>query len=97
MLNERVEIVIRGRKLTVEMEGLTPMEINSLSQQVEGRMAEVEKDSGIPDSGKLAVLTAMEFAAEIWRLKAQQENRRLAEERKVDELIVALQNAIEAK
>lgn len=97
MINDKVDIEIRRYKLTVEMEGHTQLEVNSLAQAVAAKMEEVERDSNVVDTYKLALLTALEFAAEINRLKSQQENQRLMDERKLDEIIVGLQNALEPR
>lgn len=97
MLNEKVDIEIRRYKLTVEMEGLTPIEIVSLAQMVSEKMKEIEKQSEVVDSYKLALLTAMELAGEAARLKSQHQNQRTLEDRKLDEMIVALQNGIESR
>lgn len=94
MINEKVDLEIRRYKLTVEMEGLTPIEINSLAQLVGEKMKEIEKDSNVVDSYKLALLTALELAGEVRRLKTQLENQRLLEDRKLDEMIVSLQNGL---
>ncbi|MBI4348074.1 MAG: cell division protein ZapA [Elusimicrobia bacterium] len=97
MINDKVDLEIRRYKLTVEMEGLTPIEINSLAQLVSEKMKEIEKDSNVVDSYKLALLTALELAGEVTRLKTQLENQRLLEDRKLDEMIVALQNGLEPR
>lgn len=97
MLNEKVDIEIRRYKLTVEMEGLTQLEVNSLAQMVSERMGEIEKDSNVVDTYKLALLTALEFAGEITRLRSQQDNQRMMEDRKLDEMIVAVQNSLEPR
>ena len=97
MLNDKVDIEIRRYKLTVEMEGLTPIEVNSLAGLVDDKMKEIEKDSNIVDTYKLALLTALEFAGEVARLKEQIDNQRRAEDRKMDEMIVALQNGVETR
>ncbi len=97
MINEKVDIEIRRYKLTVEMEGLTQLEVNSLAQAVSEKMLEIERDSNIVDTYKLALLAALEFAAEINRLKSQHENQRLMDERKLDEVVVGLQNALEPR
>jgi len=94
-MNEKVEIEIFHRRLTVEMEGLTPMEINSLAQKVSERMNEVhDNNRKIADSSKLAILTALEFAAENYRLKEATATDRLVLERKLDELSLSLQSAL---
>ncbi len=97
MMNEKVDIEIRRYKLTVEMEGLTPIEINSLAGLVSDKMKEIEKDSNIVDTYKLALLTALEFAGEVTRLKEQMDNQRRLEDRKMDEMIVVLQNGVEPR
>ena len=95
MLNEKVEIEIRGRKLTVEMEGVTPLEVQSLAQTVNERMTLIEKESKIVDSSKLAILTALEIAADNQRLHMQLKDLSLIEERKVDAMTVSLQKALD--
>ena len=95
MLNEKVEIEIRGRKLTIEMEGVTPLEVQALAQTVNDRMAQIEKESKVVDSSKLAILTALEIAAENQRLQMQLKDLSLIEERKVDAMTVSLQKALD--
>lgn len=98
MLNEKVPIEVRGRRMEVELEGLTPIEVTSIAGEVSDRMSDIERaNPKVADTGKLAILTALEFAAELRRLKAQQENDRLAEDHKIDEMTVALQNALETR
>ena len=41
-MNEKVEILIGTRRLTVEIEELTPIEINALAQKVTERIAELQ-------------------------------------------------------
>ena|SRR5687767_2762937 len=95
MLNERVDVEIYGRKLTVEMEGLTQLEVHSLAQLVSDKMADIAKDSKIVDSSKLAILTALEVAAENQKLRDQLENLRVVEERKIDSMVLALEQVLE--
>lgn len=97
MMNEKVDIEIRRTRLTVEMEGLTPIEINALAGLVSDKMKEIEKDSNIVDTYKLALLTALELAGEASRLREQLDNQRRLEDRKLDEMIVALQNGVEPR
>lgn len=97
MLNEKVDIEIRRYKLTVEMEGLTQLEVNALAQVVSDKMAEIEKDSNVVDTYKLALLASLELAGELMRLKTQQDNQRMVEDRKLDEMLVTLQNAVETR
>lgn len=97
MLNEKVEVEIRGYRLTIEMEGLTPIEVNSLASQVHEKMKEIERDTEVVHTYKLALMAALAFAAELSRLKSNQDHQRSSEERKLDEMIVSLQNGLEAR
>ena len=96
-MNEKVDIEIFRRKLTVEMEGMTPIEINSLAQRVSEKMTEIaEHNNKIADSSKLAILTALAFAAELSKVRENVDTERLVLERKLEELGLALQTALSA-
>ena len=94
MINEKVEIDVYGRKLTVEIEGLTQLEITSLAQNLSDKMKQIAKESEIVDSSKLAILTALETLAERARINTQEDNMRRAEERMLEHMIAGLQNAL---
>lgn len=94
MLNEKVDVEVYGRRFTVEFEGITPIEIPSLAKELTQKLEQVGKESGIVDTSKLAVLVALQYLVEIKRLKAQQENDRLAEERTLERMVVSLQNTL---
>ncbi|MBI5631558.1 MAG: cell division protein ZapA [Elusimicrobia bacterium] len=94
-MNEKVDIEIFRRKLTVEMEGLTPIEINALAQKVHEKMAEIsESNPKIADSSKLAIITALDFAAELEKIREARQTELRVAERKMDEMALALQNAL---
>ena len=65
MLNDKIDIEVCGRKLTVEMEGLTQLEVLSLAREVSERMQDIARESKMVDTQKLAILTAMELAADV--------------------------------
>ena len=96
-MNEKVDVEIFKRRLTLEMEGLTPLEISQLASQVSAKMAEVaSRHKSIADSSKLAILTALEFAAELSRAQAANDTSRRVIEHKVDEIADALKAALSA-
>ena len=65
-MNEKVEVQIGTRRLTVEMEGLTPIEINALAQKVTERMIELQQQNNkVADTSKIALLVALSFAADL--------------------------------
>ena len=96
-MNEKVDIEIFRRRLTVEMEGLTPMEISALAQKVHDKMTEIsEQNNKIADSSKLAILAALHFAAELQASKDAQSTQGMALERRVEELNQSLRAALAA-
>lgn len=94
-MNDKVTVEIFGRRLTIEMEGLSQLEVNALAQMVDERMREVAASSKIVDSSKLAILTALDIAAELQRMKSRMEDFDRVEESKVDRMLVALEKALE--
>lgn len=94
-LNEKVDIEIYKRRFTVEMEGLTPIEINTLAQMVEEKMHEAAAENPkIADSSKLAILAALKIAADSFKAAAAHDTLNRAAEHKVEELALALQSAL---
>ena len=65
-MNEKVEVQIGMRRLVVDIEGLTPIEINALAQKVSERVAELQvQNKNVADTSKIALLVALSFAAEL--------------------------------
>lgn len=96
MLNEKVDIAVYGRKMTVEIEGITPLEIHALAKELGDKMRKIERDQDIVDTSKLAILAALEYLAEIQRLKARQDTVKSAEENAYEQMMISLRNAIAA-
>lgn len=94
MINEKMDIVVYGRKLTVEMEGITEIELSALASELTARMEAIAKESQIVDSSKLAILTALECLAELSRLKGQADILKRVDEQSVEKMIVSLQNTL---
>lgn len=96
-MNEKVEVQIGPRRLTVEMEGLTPLEINGLAEKVGERLREVQgANKGVADSSKLALLVALTFAAELEKEKAAHRTTQSMLENKAENLSRALRESLEA-
>jgi cell division protein ZapA (FtsZ GTPase activity inhibitor) len=93
-MNDKVDIEIYKRKITVEIEGLTPIEINALARKVDERMQEISALTGVIDSSKLGILTALHFAADQARIVESQDTQTRFVESKVEELSYALQQAL---
>ena len=93
-MNQKVNIEIRKRKLIVEMEGLTPLEINSLAAEVANRIDEIEEVNHIADSSKLGILAALEYAAEVHRLQNAHADASRVVEHKLDQINLSIQGAL---
>jgi len=96
-MNERVEIQIGTRRLVVDMEGLTPIEINALAQKVSDRMAELlGQNKTVADTSKIALLAALSFAAELDKERSAHDTTRRVLENKAAELSQSLRDSLEA-
>lgn len=93
-LNERVDIEVYGRKLTVEMDGITELEVHALAQQLTEKMRQIAQESQVVDSSKLAILVALDLAAELSRLQNQQDTLQYMNETKLSELIDTLKSTL---
>ena len=80
-MNEKVEVQIGTRRLVVDIEDLTPIEINALAQKVSERMAELQQQNNkVADTSKIALLTALSFAGDLDKeARAHETTRRLLE------------------
>ena len=94
-MNEKVDIEIFKRRLSVEIEGLTPLEISTLAKQVSDKMGEIfNQHKNVADGSKLAILTALDFAAELSKVKDASETSRRVLEHKLDHLTELLKASL---
>lgn len=94
-MNEKVDIEIFKRRLSVEIEGLTPFEISALAQKVSDKMTEIAaQNKTIADSSKLAILTALHLAAELEKAKEGHDTDRRVVEHKLDGVTDTLRSAL---
>jgi cell division protein ZapA (FtsZ GTPase activity inhibitor) len=96
-VNEKVEVQIGTRRLTVEIEGLTPIEINALAQRVTERMSELQQQNNkVADTSKIALLVALSFAADLDKeVRAHETTRRMLEN-SADRLSQSLRESLDA-
>lgn len=96
-MNEKVEVQIGPRRLVVELEGLTPLEINSLAEKVSDRMKDVSgQNKTVADSSKIALLVALTFAAELEKERSAHRTTQQLLENKADQLSRSLRESLEA-
>jgi cell division protein ZapA (FtsZ GTPase activity inhibitor) len=96
-MNEKVEVQIGSRRLVVEMEGLTPMEINMLAQKVSERMTELQgQNKTVADTSKIALLVALSFAAELDKETRNHDTTRRMLENAAERISQSLRESLDA-
>lgn len=96
MNNTEVEVKVRGRLVKFPaVDGLTPIEVSTIIWQVEEKIKHIEEKMNIPDTGKLAMLAAYEFAVELYNLKRKNETDLAADSKKVEDMILKLEACVE--
>ena len=96
-MNEKVEVQIGTRRLVVEMEGLTPIEISALAQKVSERVVELQSQNNkVADTSKIALLVALSFAAELDKERQGHDLTRRLLENKAESLSQSLRESLQA-
>ena len=90
----KISVNILGRTYDVEVASGDELFIFSLAEYVEQKLIEAQRDTGIVDTSKLAILAALNIADELFRLKNSRENVSGVMDRKTDELIKVLEEAM---
>ncbi len=93
-LMNKVSVNILGRTYDVEVAPGDELLIYSLAEYVEQKLAEAQRDTGIVDTQKLAILAALNIADELFRLKNSRENVSGVLDKKAEELIHVLDKAL---
>ena len=97
MIGAKVDIEIAGCKFKgLEMEGLSELEVLSVAGLVDERIKRLAKEYNIVDSRRLALMAALEFAADLQRLQSAAKDVETVSEGKLDNMILALEKALEA-
>ncbi len=96
-MNEMIEVQIGTRRLVVEMENLTPIEINALAQKVSERLGEIQsQNEKVADTSKIALLVCLSFAAELDKERSAHELTRRLLENKAESLSQCLRESLKA-
>ena len=96
-MNEKVEVQIGTRRLIVEIEGLTPIEINGLAQRVSERMTEMQQqNSKVADTSKIALIVALSFAADLDKETRAHETTKRMLENTTERISQSLRESLEA-
>jgi cell division protein ZapA (FtsZ GTPase activity inhibitor) len=96
-MNEKVDIQIGTRRLTVEMEGLIPLEIKALAQKVSERVLEIQNsNSNVADTSKIALLVALSYAADLDKERSAHDLTKRMLENKAEALSQSLRESLQA-
>jgi cell division protein ZapA len=90
----KVPVNILGRTYEIEVAPGDELMLYSLAEYVEGKLSEAQRDTGIVDTQKLAILAALNIADEYFRLKNSRENVSTVLDKKAEELIKIIDEAI---
>lgn len=95
-MNEKVSVRIAKRDLSIEMEGLTELEILALAKNVDDKIASVSHAYKQVDSHKILILVALEYAADLTQARNTYETAKLVAEQKITQLALSLQSSLGA-
>ena len=95
-MNEKVTIEVFRRKLPVELDGLGELEVVAIARDVTEKMESIQENTKIVDSSKIAILAALEFAADLARLKEAHENAKRVAENSILRITQTLKTALPA-
>lgn len=95
MTGNEIQVKIKGRNLTLSVDGLGPLEISTIADQVGKKIDEIEEKTKIPDNSKLALMAAFAFATELYNLKQRSETSKEADSREIEELVEKLENSLD--
>ena len=96
-MNEKVLVQIGARRLVVEMEGLTSLEINALARLVSERMTELQtQNKTVVDTSKITLLTALSLAADLNKERSAHDMTRRLLENSAESLSRSLRESLEA-
>ncbi len=87
-------VQIMGHEYPVEANPGDELYVNRLAQFVEQKMREIKEESKVVDSYKLAVMSAMNIADELFRLQDTKTASSHSLSSKADELIALLDSAL---
>lgn len=94
MPKESVTVEVYRRKFTVERPDIDPLMIAGVAAKLEERMRDLERQSGVVDSSRLAIMTALDIACDLEKAQSKLDFADQGQERRLEEMIVALERAL---
>ena len=95
MRNELVSVEINRIQLDdISVKGVNPLETPIIAREVADKMNEIEEETGMVDTLKLALLAAMSFAGEMYVTRQEAEAARQSAIKQMDDMIIQLNSAL---
>lgn len=95
MAREKVDVEVARRKFTVERDDLDAFQILAVSKELERRLAELQSRTGVVDTGRLAVMLALDIACDMKRLQGRLDDGDLTQEKRLEGMIILLEKALQ--
>jgi cell division protein ZapA (FtsZ GTPase activity inhibitor) len=92
---EKVDVEIARRKFTVERDDLDALSILAVSKDLERRLAELQSRTGVVDTGRLAVMLALDIACDMRRLQGRLDDGDKTQEGRLEGMIILLEKALQ--
>ena len=92
----KISVNILGHTYDVEVARGEELWLSPLAEYVEKKMSEIQRDTGIVDTQRLAVLAALNIADEFFRLRDTKKSNSGILDKKAEELIRVLDTALSA-
>lgn len=95
MAREKVDVVIARRPFTVERDDLDAFQILAVSQDLDRRLSELGERTKVVDTGKLAVMLALDIACDMKRLQGRLDDGDKTQENRLEGMIILLEKALQ--
>ena len=97
MANNETQVTIKGRTLSVAIDGMSPLEIATIIGKVEKRIDDIAKKTQLADTSKLALYAAVELATELYIIEQRSTDANAAGSRKIEDMIGKLEGVLKEK
>ncbi|TPW20227.1 MAG: hypothetical protein FD126_1896 [Elusimicrobia bacterium] len=94
MAREKIDVEVARRKFTVERDDLDAFQILAVSKDLEARLAKLQADTHVVDTGKLAVMLALDISCDMKRLQGRLDEGDLTQEKRLEGMIILLEKAL---
>ncbi|MDE2291244.1 MAG: cell division protein ZapA [Elusimicrobia bacterium] len=97
MARVKVDVEVGRRKFTVERDDIDELQVVAVAKDLERRMAELQSRTGIVDTSRLAIMTALDVACDMTKVQGRLDEGDVVHERRLEGMIMALEKALAPK